>query len=49
MNFNEIFRKIVTYDNIKSHQKSGLLPLSRKKNFRKRDCLLGSRFRLATI
>ena len=33
MNFNEIFRKNVTYDNIKSHQKSGLHPLSRKYNF----------------
>ena len=30
MNFNEIFRKNITCDNIKSHQKSGLLPLSRK-------------------
>ena len=26
-NFNEIFRKDVTYDNIKSHKKAGLHPL----------------------
>ena len=35
MNFNGIFRKNVTYDNIRSHQKSGLCPLSRKHNFGK--------------
>ena len=35
INFNEIFRKNATYDNIKIHQKSGLLPLSRENNFRK--------------
>ena len=29
-NFNEIFRKDVTYDNIKSHKKPGLHPLSEK-------------------
>ena len=28
--FNEIFRKDVTYDNIKSHKKSGLQPLGRR-------------------
>ena len=33
-NFNEVFRKNLTYDNIKSQQKSGLQPLSRKHNFR---------------
>ena len=27
-NLNEIFRKDVTYDNIKSHKKAGLHPLS---------------------
>ena len=35
LNFNDIFRKIVTYDNMKSHKKSGLHPLSRKRNFGK--------------
>ena len=35
MNFNEIFRKNVTHNNIKSHQKSGLHPLSRKHNIGK--------------
>ena len=35
MNFNEFFRKNVTYDDIKSHPKSGLQPLSRKHNFGK--------------
>ena len=29
-NFNEIFRKDVTYNNIKSHKKSGLHPLSKR-------------------
>ena len=29
-NFNEIFRKDVTYDNIKSHKKPGIHPLSRR-------------------
>ena len=29
-NFNEIFRKDVTYDNIKSHKKARLHPLSRR-------------------
>ena len=27
LNFNEIYKNNVTYDNIKSHQKSGLHPL----------------------
>ena len=30
INFTEIFRKDVTYDNIKSHKKPGLHALSRK-------------------
>ena len=29
-NFNEIFRKDVTYDNIKSHEKPGVHPFSEK-------------------
>ena len=29
-NFNEIFRKDLTYDNIKSHKQAGLHPLSEK-------------------
>ena len=29
-NFNEIFRKNMSYDNIKSYKKTGLNPLSRK-------------------
>ena len=33
MNFNEIFRKNVTYDNIKSLKKSGFHPLSGKHSF----------------
>ena len=33
VNFKEIFRKNVTYGNIKSHQKLGLHPPSRKRNF----------------
>ena len=35
MNFNEIFRKNLTYDDIKSHQKSGFHPHSRKRIFGK--------------
>ena len=35
MNCNEFFRKNVTYDDIKSHPKSGLQPLSRKHSFGK--------------
>ena len=35
MNFNEIFRKNVTRDNIKCHQKSGLHPLFKNHNFGK--------------
>ena len=31
--FNEIFRKYATYDNIKSQQKPGLYPLSRRYSF----------------
>ena len=41
MNFYQIFRKNLSYDNIKSHQKSGLHALSRKHNFGKitgREC-----------
>ena len=34
-NFNEIFRKDVTYDSIKSHKKPGLQPLSRRYIFGK--------------
>ena len=34
-NFNEIFRKDVTHDNIKSHKKPGLYPLSRRSSFGK--------------
>ena len=34
-NFNEIFRKDVTYDNIKSHKKPGFHPLFRRYIFRK--------------
>ena len=30
MNFNEIFKKDGTYDNVKSHKKTGFHPLSRK-------------------
>ena len=33
MNFNDILKKNVTYDNIKSDQKLGLRLLSRKHNF----------------
>ena len=29
-NFNEIFRKDVTYDNVKSHKKPGFHPLFKK-------------------
>ena len=35
MNFNESLSKKVAYNNIKSHQKSGLHPLSRKHDFEK--------------
>ena len=35
MNLKDIFRKNVTCDNIKSHEKLGLYPHSRKSNFRK--------------
>ena len=35
MKFKEIFRKNLTCDNITSHKKSGLHPLSRKHSFRK--------------
>ena len=34
-NFNEIFRKDMTYDNIKSHKKPGFNPLCRRYIFRK--------------
>ena len=34
-NLNEIFRKKVSYDNIKSHRKTGFYPLSRKNSFGK--------------
>ena len=34
-NVNEIFRKNVSYDNIKSRQNPGLYPLSRKSSFGK--------------
>ena len=34
-NFNEIFRKDVTYDNIKSQRKPGFYPLFRRYIFRK--------------
>ena len=34
MNFNEIFSKNVTCDNVKSHKKSELQSLFRKHNFR---------------
>ena len=34
-NFNEIFRKDVTYENIESHKKAWLQPLSRGCIFRK--------------
>ena len=34
-NFNEFFRKNVIYDNIKSHKKTGLHPLSRKYSYGK--------------
>ena len=29
-NFNEVFGKVVTYDNIKSYKKQGLHPFSRR-------------------
>ena len=34
-NFNEIFRKIISYDNIESHKKPGLYSLCRKYSFEK--------------
>ena len=34
-NFNEVFRKYVTYDNIKSHKKQGFHPLFRRNIYRK--------------
>ena len=34
-NLNDIFRKDVTYNNITSHKKTGLHPLSRKSSFGK--------------
>ena len=34
-NFNEVFRKDVPYDNIKSHKKAGLHPLPKNYNFGK--------------
>ena len=34
-NFNEIFRKDVTYDNIKGHKKTGFYPSFRRYFFRK--------------
>ena len=33
-NFNKIFRKDVTYDNIKSYKRPGLPPLSRRFNLK---------------
>ena len=43
-NFNEIFRKVGTYDNIKSHKKPGLHTLSRRWIFcqNHRGCLIDS-------
>lgn len=35
MNFDEIFRKNVAYDNIKNHRNSGLQPFSRKQDIGK--------------
>ena len=35
MNFNEIFRKDVTFDNVKNHKKTGLYSLSRRNIFGK--------------
>ena len=35
MNFKDICRKVIPYDNIKCHQKSRLHPFSRKHNFEK--------------
>ena len=42
-NFSEIFRKDVTYDNIKSHEKPGLQPLSRRYIFEKNTGRVGGR------
>ena len=35
MNFNEVFRKLVTYDNIESKKKTGLHPFFEKRIFGK--------------
>ena len=35
INFNEIFREDVTYNNIKSHKEPGFHPLFRRKAFQK--------------
>ena len=43
-NFNEIFGKDVTYDNVKSHKKRGLYPLSRRCSFGKTTRRRGSKF-----
>ena len=40
-NVNEIFRKDVTYDNIKSHKKVGSHPLFKRYIFRKTIVVLG--------
>ena len=40
-NFNEIFRKVVTFYNIKSHKKTGIHPLFRRYIFRKITTVLG--------
>ena len=40
-NFNEVFRKNVVYDNIKSHKKTGFHPLTRKDLFRNPPAFLG--------
>ena len=51
MNFNESLSKNVAYNNIKSHQKSGLHPLSRKHDFGKMTGIGGSNgpFSLFTV
>ena len=46
MNFNEVSRTNVTYENIKSYQKSWLHGLSRKNNFEKR---VGVKFTLSAF
>ena len=53
-NFNEMFRKHVTYDNIKSHKKTGLHAFSEKHNFTKstaffRNTPLPHLFRVETL